>query len=1548
MASNMHINDPVDATTAPIVRPHTADFSSYRITSSRRRSRLSNRSSTTSSSAAATSDRDSFTTALDAFARPQSASGLRGASLDELRPRMGSTTTITAAAAAQAASAGNWPGGIIRETDIQVESRELAGLDAELRRRSKYLPREDGGWVTGNEHEALRDLANFLRDVTPPPGNYMSVRTPTSPSATPSVASSSLRRRKSRKASTLKRFVGVFMRRSNGKMKMSRRRSNSSLNSVSRPPSIRRKRWPSRIRLPDTAVAGTTVEGHRHIAISIPLEYAHIGPEPRYRFPKRDKGRRSRSMAETVPQIYNDIKIRPLSALVSEPHVGTQLGPVAEERESLSSKTPSWENPSLASASGVGNLHNSAEVRKVRLASRNTFGTVHEEFGDASRPNSASNSRPVTRSGSSSAQTPPTPPRRSSSGEYNRPRTPTSSGRSSDEGVRRSAHRMGALAALTSPNSRPSSSSAHSLRSFASASPGGTTGRIYYPKRNSSLQPPSGPNTPSENGGGKSSRGRGRAGQGQGTQQSQQRPHSRDSSRDQYTLQESIFSEPSYLESSHTIDSGGAAPGPVVSRGAGRDRTPSRKGNEREVLPSSSSGRRSARNSRDGKRWSAGSGAGLLDDGVKKTNKQSPSAGKVLTASKSSGSLRGSSGEAHESSTEVARASVPRPQCKTSGLATQGETGEDRSPPRVDITVASPDKPKQTMLLASPELIAGQIPNSRKREEGKGKSPRDGSPKSLNRLQTKEQQQSTPDKPVSPIPSPKERRERRKTVLLSRKQRIAELRRTLERPETTPSDLLWDRRLSSSSEESEAATPMASPPSSPWRNRRPLSPRGQRRRPATLPAYLSFTPVVTVADVRPESPVGSASEGSVESSPQRASGDLQPRESATLSLSSPTTVATMIRTSPVPPYQALGSVTPPQSPSNWPATPSPSSEVHQQHDDRRSHTTNSSLRPQPPLKRLSSVRRGASLGGRSSPVTGGRPASPARDGTTVAASSPPRPKTAGKGEIVGSRRKDYFSGVSFAQDQAHPPPMPPSRFSSDTPSPTTSSSSQNRADAAEGVGKPKSALKMTRSELFERYEAMRDQQARDLERRLRRVERHGEYWLTSMLPLLTDLSQTLGQLALGGSERQSHQHHHQEGVDKKGKGRAVMDEEDDDVDDERDDQVRGAIYADGRKSRFGVRSTPAVNEVGFSEPFSSERPSTASFEASESVYRRWRSHSSNPGRVYLHDGSEGSHHPGIGNRVRVENHHAAGHEADHKGRRHTPNRNHSGQASSSARSTPSRKQQQQHQLQLHHPATSGSTTMVDNASVNNNNGARANSMGTIPGSFRTMHARSSSSLHDEYRKGAKRDRDLSMPAYALHANTPLSLSSNQLLNDQVAAETERLARLERLNDQIDAQMRALPGSHGPPPLPYALGRKRSEASLETYRGTTTEEEDEGDEGEEGEAGSEIRNADLDAFPQPISSKEVGRQSHNKQPKQQQQQKQTLMGSIGRMFGVGGHKERNTGMDTVTPLMRELQANGSRVSLESEGSCVEGDQEVSALRRGPEPRSVVGFGAFRRR
>lgn len=48
-------------------------------------------------------------------------------------------------------------------------------------------------------------------------------------------------------------------------------------------------RAPAPLRLPDSAVAGVTTGGHRHIAISIPLDASHFGDTPKCQYPVPDK-----------------------------------------------------------------------------------------------------------------------------------------------------------------------------------------------------------------------------------------------------------------------------------------------------------------------------------------------------------------------------------------------------------------------------------------------------------------------------------------------------------------------------------------------------------------------------------------------------------------------------------------------------------------------------------------------------------------------------------------------------------------------------------------------------------------------------------------------------------------------------------------------------------------------------------------------------------------------------------------------------------------------------------------------------------------------------------------------------------------------------------------------------------------------------------------------------------------------------------------------------------------------------------------------------------
>lgn len=101
-----------------------------------------------------------------------------------------------------------------------------------------------------NELDACPDLFDFLRNKTPPPENYMS--------------SSDLLKGGEPLARKKKGVLGFLGR----KLRRGRkaRQTSSSAASTPAPP----------IRLPDSAISGRTIGGHRHIAISIPLEHANI------------------------------------------------------------------------------------------------------------------------------------------------------------------------------------------------------------------------------------------------------------------------------------------------------------------------------------------------------------------------------------------------------------------------------------------------------------------------------------------------------------------------------------------------------------------------------------------------------------------------------------------------------------------------------------------------------------------------------------------------------------------------------------------------------------------------------------------------------------------------------------------------------------------------------------------------------------------------------------------------------------------------------------------------------------------------------------------------------------------------------------------------------------------------------------------------------------------------------------------------------------------------------------------------------------------------
>lgn len=1337
-------------------------------------------STTSSASSSDEADEDSYITAANSLKRSSAGSGGLGISAGNHsssnrgnKQRMGSTSTITAAADAQRARAGqDWPEGIMRQTDVRVESHDmdLAGLDAKLRRRSTRVPR-DGRLALQGEREALGELTTFLRNVTPPPTNFMSVPDPISPATLSSIGS--LRRRKRR--GPLKRALGLLLRRgSNKKNKTPSKRRGSASQRVSSPPlsrtvSVRKKR-PPRIKLPDTAVAGTTVDGYRHIAISIPIEHAHLGPERRQRFPSWDRRSRSVSSPEISPKVYHDIQVRPMTAFVStDLHRGTQLGPLVEERESLSST--SWEK---SSSHGTQQDELSA-ARKARLASRHTFGTVHEEV-----------SRPNTSSGH--ATSPPMPARTSSeSGGSHTPRT--------SEETRDKAHRQTLTALVTGtpgPPSRPTSGagprpvSAYSFRSFTSGSPS----RVYYPKRNSSLHP-------SEMG---SRRPR--------TMSGSLQQHSRDSSRD-HTLQESIFSNRSYLESIDTMESAERPPAAAAgrsleSRGSGRGEgnsgVASVRVTEREIKPSTAASRRETTvvvvQAPSGERDEVQADLSAVaiperhsrfvedipEDPllIEKSRKEEEKDGDEQALVLSTEQGPGLKDQQHEAPMEAdAGRNDPDSELQAEAAATKMQEMENdklSQLQRDDMLVRdklSVEIPPDTSSYSSSRP---QTPPPNRKGKQRETSPSRSLSRSHSRRRSLEIREG---KPPSPLPSPKERRDKRKSTLLTRKQRIAQLRMALEKPGSQPSDLVWNRRLSTSSDDStESMTPRASRVDHEQATfRYPPGPAALTPTKAkSMPNVLSLTKIQTVVEVQPSSP------GPV---------SLERKDSIPLSVSSPATIATIIKTSPVPPYQGVGSVTPPDSPPN--SAGSPTSQYSPPEPD------NYPLRRRPslPLKRANSRRS----------IRGLRTASNGQQPPIATKEELPRPKTAGKGSLAS--KKDFFGALSQSSR------------------PDVGEGSKD-AGAAAGPAE-KSVLKMSRSEIFDRYEALREKQTRDMERRIRRLERNGDYWLTSMLPLLTDMHHTLGALALGEAEEKG-----------KGKGKEV----------DRGDRRGGSsrAHVDGRQSRFAMRHIDEGSSMvgNFDrDEFTLDRDEAIIRHHQTPIQTRGPA-PRRPKRLYLQD--EHVVHPELGYRVNAPS-------FTHDGRSlslNAPERHDGRPHHRRSRAPPSRDFGGPLPRAAEHE-TSASTTLVDTA--------RANSLAKPPTS---------------------------------------------------PGDAERLARIERLNERVAAQMRHLSFGISPPPdiqrrspAPRPTGPARrsheSLSSLETYDDT---------------------DASFDRHAQ--VRKYRGRRERDDE----------------RMYRSSG-----SGMERIEPLMRELQVSGSRLSMETVDSGEIGDDEVRRMRRGPEPRSVVGFGAF---
>ena len=989
-------------------------------------------------------------------------------------------------------------------------------------------------------------------------------------------------------------------------------------------------------------------------------------------------------IVELNPAFYSDVNVRPMTAFVNEPHIGTQLGPVAEERESLSSR--SWER------SSQGGLD---EARKVRLASRHTFGTVQEEL---SRPNTSSMSPPKT-------------PGRISDDSWS-PRT-------SDE-TRESMHRQ-ALAALQRPRTAPrpiSGQSGYSFRSFTSASP---ASKVSYPMRKSSLHP-QGP---------ENRRSRARS----DSDQRVQNERSRDSSRDQYTLQESIFSEPSFLESYGTVASGSEAELGVVKEAKRAKRfsgtaeivdTPPRTSLE----AGEASGRESARAVvKDKKRSSGHESKRSSGHGSKRSSKQS--------SKRSSGTIE------EEESFEKTRNSTAtvlfNPEVKK---VDESITRQTQSRKSVEIVVETPTDatfPREESETKHEETVAAQKPPSEGLEqgsEGKGKgkgkerqqvlqeSPRldepgqkeepkgKGTEKAIspvleavdNDEQKSKARAQNEGTAQSPLPSPKQRKERRKSTILTRSQRVAELKRALDMPGSEPKDLVW-RRLSVSSDGSSSSTEKeAKADPKDILVHVPVVPENNPYSLKTTPGRFSLSAVMTVADVKPCSPL----------MPSPVLG-IEKKNSLPISVSSPGTVATVVMTSPVPPFRTLGSVTPPDSP---PQSRSSSSSISSLETQRQATALK-----HPPLKRLSSVRRRPSVPGRQSPALSGRVSPNIQE-------SMPRPKTAGKGLLAS--RKDFYGG----------------RQTPDSPE-------QDRGEASTSV------LKMSRSEIFDRYEALREKQTRDMEKRLERLERSGDYWLTSMLPLLKDLSQTLGDLA-------------------KGKGEEVYQEaEGPNIRTTRRPET--SHHNDGRPSRFGGRF-----DDGEAGPSTRRRyiPGDDSFDSDEVIRRhpyvptdRSRANSGvseRSRRLYLLD-----EHPDLGRRVDDSDYAAD----QRRTRSHSSHR---------------RSQTADGQKPTRPETLSRTTTMIESS------GARTSSMGTVSRSAANP-APGPQRLQDEVEAELERIKRVER--------------LNERIDTHMRGLSLELGRRRRgwsppQQQQSSSSSRAEHGGHGLPGL--TRYESRSEASLATY------------------------------------------------------------------------------------------------------------------------------------
>lgn len=185
-----------------------------------------------------------------------------------------------------------------------------------------------------SDDDGLTDLIDFLRNNPPPPGNFMSM---------PDHASRDERGRwlltwATRMAKRNSDSSGLAHGSTSGASNSNSLGGSGSSFAVSRRGRSRHQHEPPRILLPDTAVSGTTIGGHRHIAITIPFEACPLRDDrPRSQYPIYMNSPTGNS---TNTSYGNNGSSNPVRTVVNDKGVVTILKTVNEDNEPSSDLVP--------------------------------------------------------------------------------------------------------------------------------------------------------------------------------------------------------------------------------------------------------------------------------------------------------------------------------------------------------------------------------------------------------------------------------------------------------------------------------------------------------------------------------------------------------------------------------------------------------------------------------------------------------------------------------------------------------------------------------------------------------------------------------------------------------------------------------------------------------------------------------------------------------------------------------------------------------------------------------------------------------------------------------------------------------------------------------------------------------------------------------------------------------------------------------------------------------------------------------------------------------